>query len=69
MLPLRLGEAVKSKEGGPVMIVDRVDGDLVTCIWMDADETFNREDFPLFMLMKLSDELEAQRGEASEGTV
>ena len=66
MLPLRVGEAVRCKDGDTFMTVDRVVGDLVTCIWMDADEAFNREDFPLFMLMKLSDDLEAQRAGRSD---
>jgi uncharacterized protein YodC (DUF2158 family) len=53
MLSFRVGDSARLKSGGPTMTVDRFRGDLVTCIGMDADEVFHREDIPTFMLAKI----------------
>lgn len=29
------GDRVQMKSGGPVMTVERVDGDTITCVWME----------------------------------
>ena len=50
--PLRSGDLVRLRSGGPLMTVDGVKGDQVDCYWSDANGQINAESFPIYVLQK-----------------
>jgi uncharacterized protein YodC (DUF2158 family) len=41
--PFSPGDNVKLKAGGPIMTVEKVRGDMVTCVWFDAKKVRSRK--------------------------
>lgn len=50
--PLRAGELVRLKSGGPVMVVKGEEGGVVQCSWHDKHGQVNAEGFPLQMVRR-----------------
>jgi uncharacterized protein YodC (DUF2158 family) len=50
--PLRPGDLVRLRSGGPLMTVDSISGDQVDCFWTGADGEPNAESFPIDVLKK-----------------
>jgi uncharacterized protein YodC (DUF2158 family) len=41
--PFSAGDIVKLKSGGPIMTVEKVRGDTVTCVWFDGKRAHDRK--------------------------
>lgn len=53
--PLRVGEVVRFRSGGPAMtVVGFVDGDRVDCLWADSVGASHRESFEVGILERAS---------------
>jgi uncharacterized protein YodC (DUF2158 family) len=50
--PLRGGDLVRLRSGGPLMTVDGIKGDQVDCYWTDGNDQINAETFPIYVLRK-----------------
>ena len=50
--PLRSGDLVRLRSGGPLMTVDGVKGDQVDCYWTDGNGQIDAESFPIYVLQK-----------------
>jgi uncharacterized protein YodC (DUF2158 family) len=50
--PLRSGDLVRLRSGGPLMTVDGIKGDQVDCYWTDGNGQINAESFPIYVLQK-----------------
>jgi uncharacterized protein YodC (DUF2158 family) len=48
----RRGDFVRLRSGGPLMIVERIEGDQVDCIWTGADGEPNVKSFPIDVLQE-----------------
>ena len=48
--PLRSGDLVRLRSGGPLMTVIGIEGDLVNCVWTDLDGHIGSERFPIAAL-------------------
>jgi uncharacterized protein YodC (DUF2158 family) len=48
--PLRTGDLVRVRSGGPLMTVTGVEGDQVKCSWTDWDGQFKSGSFPITVL-------------------
>jgi uncharacterized protein YodC (DUF2158 family) len=48
----RRGDFVRLRSGGPLMIVERIEGNQVDCIWTSADGEPNVESFPVDVLQE-----------------
>ena len=46
-LPLRNGDLVRLRSGGPLMTVGGIEGDQVNCIWIDLDGHIASERLPI----------------------
>ncbi len=44
--PLRSGDLVRLRSGGPLMTVIGIEGDQVNCVWTDLDGHIGSERFP-----------------------
>jgi uncharacterized protein YodC (DUF2158 family) len=73
-MPLAPGDQVRLKSGGPVMTVEKVRGDTVTCVWFDDGKKLHDAKFLAAMLegpdevgemLKRVKEEEAQRAAGS----
>jgi uncharacterized protein YodC (DUF2158 family) len=51
-IPLQSGDLVRLRSGGPLMIVESVHGDQVTCYWGKEDGEPQSDSFPIAMLTK-----------------
>ena len=43
---LKVGDKVMLKSGGPVLVVAKIDGDLIECLWFDDDADLQSSTFP-----------------------
>jgi uncharacterized protein YodC (DUF2158 family) len=50
--PLRGGDLVRLRSGGPLMTVDGIKGDQVDCYWTDGNDQINADTFPIYVLRK-----------------
>ena len=50
--PLRGGDLVRLRSGGPLMTVEGIKGDQVDCYWTDGNDQINAESFPIDVLRK-----------------
>ena len=53
--PLKIGDVVRLKSGGPSMTVRSLDGEFVDCEWFSKGELYAHP-FPLQMIVKTSPE-------------
>jgi uncharacterized protein YodC (DUF2158 family) len=50
--PLRSGDLVRLRSGGPLMTVEGIKGDQVDCYWTDPSGEMNAQSFPIYVLQK-----------------
>jgi uncharacterized protein YodC (DUF2158 family) len=50
---LQRGDLVRLRSGGPLMTIDRIEGDQVDCFWTDLTGQPNDAKFPAHVLQKL----------------
>jgi uncharacterized protein YodC (DUF2158 family) len=50
---LQRGDLVRLRSGGPLMTIERIEGDKVNCYWTDVNGQPNDGMFPISVLQKL----------------
>ena len=49
---LQRGDLVRLRSGGPLMTINRIEGDQVDCFWTDLNGQPNDATFPVYVLQK-----------------